>query len=247
MKKKYNLRRAMRVFLTGVMVCSASVLFAQVKIGMSPTMIGANNNLEVQATNGKKVIIHKNDGTLVFENTPPGAITDSVVTVNTQTGDIRAINNAKLRTMLGLSGSGSMSKASYQTISPGHYDPVDFTTVLSDELGSIDLANNEFVVKAAGSYTFTSTLKVNIPGVPPERANVDVFIQKFSPLEWLNIAGAQVEQNAGSIPAIISVSTTNNFVVGDRIRIVVGPCVNCILGNPDYTLTEATFFGIKHF
>ncbi|WP_147300426.1 hypothetical protein [Dyadobacter luteus] len=47
--------------------------FAQVKIGTNPTTIGANSNLEVEALNNKKVIVHKDNGTMVIENTPLGS------------------------------------------------------------------------------------------------------------------------------------------------------------------------------
>ncbi|KAB7726500.1 hypothetical protein F5984_24605 [Rudanella paleaurantiibacter] len=43
---------------------------AQVKIGNNYTTIGSNSNLEVEATNGKKVIVNKADGSMVIETTP---------------------------------------------------------------------------------------------------------------------------------------------------------------------------------
>ena len=72
-----------------------SAAFAQVKIGTNPTIIGANSNLEVEAANNKKVIVHKNDGTMVIENTPPGAITDSMLSVDAA-GNVRSISAARI-------------------------------------------------------------------------------------------------------------------------------------------------------
>lgn len=63
----------MRVFLTGVMVCSVSILYAQVKIGTSPTTIDLNNNLEVQAsTAGRKISIHKSTGQVTIADGTQG-------------------------------------------------------------------------------------------------------------------------------------------------------------------------------
>ena len=89
---------------------------------------------------------------------------------------------------------------------------------------------------------------VTIPGaIIGERANVDLYIQKQSSLSspFVTLASAQQEQNA-TLDDYITVSVTNNFAVGDRIRIVIAPCIDCISGNPPYTLKEVTFFGIKH-
>lgn len=50
-------------FFTTVILCTASTLFAQVKIGTNPTTINAANNLEVEAsTNGRKTSIDKTTG-----------------------------------------------------------------------------------------------------------------------------------------------------------------------------------------
>ncbi len=67
---------------------ASSSLMAQVKVGSNPTTINPNSNLEVEATNGKKVIVHKDNGTVVIENVPTGAATDSVMTVDAN-GNVR--------------------------------------------------------------------------------------------------------------------------------------------------------------
>lgn len=68
------------VFTIGLAVSSASM--AQVKIGTNPTTIGANSNLEVEATNNKKVIVNKADGTVVIENTPVGTSADKLLAID---------------------------------------------------------------------------------------------------------------------------------------------------------------------
>jgi hypothetical protein len=63
---------------------------AQVKVGSNPTVIGTNSNLEVEATNAKKVIVNKADGTLILENTPTGAITDKYLSIDAL-GNVRSV------------------------------------------------------------------------------------------------------------------------------------------------------------
>lgn len=70
----------------GLVASSAS--FAQVKIGTNPATIGANSNLEVEATNNKKVIVNKADGTVVIENTPVGTSADKLLAVDAS-GNVR--------------------------------------------------------------------------------------------------------------------------------------------------------------
>ncbi|SEJ69047.1 hypothetical protein SAMN04487995_5947 [Dyadobacter koreensis] len=66
---------------------------AQVKIGSSPTTIGANRNLEVEAGGGQKVYIDKTDGTFTIENTPASTNTaDKAIGVD-PTGKVITISN----------------------------------------------------------------------------------------------------------------------------------------------------------
>lgn len=90
MKTNQLLSRSLcSAMFAGILLFSSSV-FAQVKIGTNPTTISANSNLEVEATNGKKVIIRKDVGTAVIENVPAGATTDGIMTVDAA-GNVRQI------------------------------------------------------------------------------------------------------------------------------------------------------------
>lgn len=51
---------------------SSTCLFAQVKIGSSPTTIGPNNNLEVESTGGQKTFIHKTTGQVTIADGTQG-------------------------------------------------------------------------------------------------------------------------------------------------------------------------------
>lgn len=91
MKTTQTFTKKMRaVLFTCVLLFTTSVLFAQVKIGTNPANISGNSNLEIEATNGKKVIIKKDVGTAVIENVPAGAATDGIMTVDAA-GNVRQI------------------------------------------------------------------------------------------------------------------------------------------------------------
>jgi hypothetical protein len=69
--------------------------YAQVKIGSNATTITSNKYLEVEATNGKKVNINKDDGRVFIENKPSASLTDSVV-MRYSDGEIRQISMSRL-------------------------------------------------------------------------------------------------------------------------------------------------------
>ncbi len=46
----------------GALFLGSSAVFAQVKIGTNPTVIGTNSNLEVESSNGTKVVVDKTSG-----------------------------------------------------------------------------------------------------------------------------------------------------------------------------------------
>ncbi|WP_159471528.1 hypothetical protein [Dyadobacter sp. 3J3] len=73
------------VTLVSAFILSSSTLFAQVKIGANSTTIGANSNLEVEATNGNKTVITKDAGKLIIDGNaqvktlPDATLADKVV------------------------------------------------------------------------------------------------------------------------------------------------------------------------
>lgn len=231
-------RYLISAFFYAALMCGGNSLFAQVKVGTNPTAIGANSNLEIEALNNKKVIVHKDNGTVVIENTPAGMVTDSLLTVD-PSGNVRAISPVRLQPP-----AASMERTSNQDLTTGVLSVVDFISSSVDDLGSVDLAGNEIVIKQAGIYTLASTIKVLIPG-SAGRANVDVFIQKFNGTTWDPIAANQSEQQA-TATLTLTVSTTGKFVVGNRFRVMVIACNNCIAGNPPFPLSSATFFAGGH-
>ena len=234
------------MFAAAVMFGSSSA-FAQVKIGTAPTTIDANSNLEVQATNNKKVIVHKDNGTVVIENTPSGAITDSIMTIDAS-GNVRAIDKNRLKNILGILGSSSMTTTGTQSFAPGAVVIPDFTTIIFDENNGIDLANDNVLLKVAGTYTISITSSVQIPSSATlSSANVDMYLQKFTPATglWTNIGRNQVSEVTSRV-LTETLTYVGQFEAGARVRVALIGCVGCIAGNPDYTLLKTDFFVLRN-
>ena len=84
MTKQLSNRLFAVTFAAGMMLAS-STLFAQVKIGGNSDAIGANSNIEIEATNANKVVVTKDAGKLVVDGAaqvktlPAAALTDKTV------------------------------------------------------------------------------------------------------------------------------------------------------------------------
>lgn len=143
---------AAAVLIFGV-ICAPSSM-AQVKIGSNPTIIGPNANLEVEAVNGKKVIVKKDVGTIVIENTPAGAITDSVLTVD-PTGNVRAIKRSTFSAVVGtapyilLQGAVNKNSAQPSTLST----VTGLSQVLLSRMG-YTASNGNIVITEPGIYHY---------------------------------------------------------------------------------------------
>lgn len=80
------------IYLT-FLVSTAFIAPAQVKIGSNPTSISSTSNLEVEATNGKKVIVDQATGSLKIQNTPNAASGVSAAVIDNATGELQIMNN----------------------------------------------------------------------------------------------------------------------------------------------------------
>lgn len=95
-----------QLFLSAIITLSVAFgTHAQVKVGSNPTAITANTNLEVEATDGKKVKINKPDGKFYIETKPTAAKTDSVV-MRFSDGEVRQMSINRLLGQLDLDGDG---------------------------------------------------------------------------------------------------------------------------------------------
>ena len=95
MKTKQLLVKALTGTMFAVALLFSSSSFAQVKIGTNPTTIGTSSNLEIEATNNKKIVGDKATGTLRIENKPLAAIEDSVV-MRGADGELHQISSKRL-------------------------------------------------------------------------------------------------------------------------------------------------------
>lgn len=159
------------MLMMATLIATSGSVYAQVKIGMNPTAINSNSNLEVEATNNKKVIVHKNDGTVVIENTPSGKITDSLLTVDLS-GNVRMKSVESLKTVTQISPylrlSGSVQ---YNTMQP---DNALTITGMSVDLNN-DMAYNaisgEITILKPGIYFFAVVTTGHVDLAPPSNEN----------------------------------------------------------------------------
>ena len=89
------MKNVSQILLSLLLILTVSEVNAQVKIGSNPISITGNKNLEVEASNGKKVNVNKDDGRTYIENKPSAALTDSVVLRYTD-GELRQMSVARL-------------------------------------------------------------------------------------------------------------------------------------------------------
>lgn len=79
---------------------------AQVKIGSNPTTIASTSNLEVEASNTKKILSNKVDGRFYIQNKNAALTTDSLVTTLASTGEIRQMSLKRFVVYLDSDGDG---------------------------------------------------------------------------------------------------------------------------------------------
>ncbi len=80
---------------------------AQVKIGSNPTVIASTSNIEIEASNGKKVFSNKTDGRFFIENKKSALTSDSLVTTLASTGEIRQMSLSRFVVYLDSDGDGT--------------------------------------------------------------------------------------------------------------------------------------------
>jgi hypothetical protein len=153
-----NIRTLLKTTLCLSMLFASASTFAQVKIGTNPTTIDGNSNLEVEATNNKKVIVHKNDGTVVIENTPPGAVTDGILSVDA-VGNVRKISAASIVPQAYI----FEAQGSKLEVAQGGYKPLPFqTNVTMNPSSATADRNNANTWKAPVAGIYRIDIKVDV-------------------------------------------------------------------------------------
>lgn len=110
MKKKLQLSaKFYATALVSVLFFTSSAAFAQVKIGANSETIGANANMEVEATDGKKTVITKDAGKLIVDGNaqiktlPASANADKSVAADAS-GNLTLRNNVTVAPLTLLAG-----------------------------------------------------------------------------------------------------------------------------------------------
>lgn len=208
--------------------------FAQVKIGSNPTVIGSNSNLEVEATNAKKVIVHKSDGTVVIENTPQGANTDKLMSVDAA-GNVRALTLDEVNTP---AASRPFLRLKGGIITPSTGSNVVVSNLAAELQSNIGYAagTGTITIQEAGVYSYSST--ANGPGQPGAPGDV------FDYCQWFNVNNTNIDVACGRSNRGEGTSGTNTGIyrlnVGDTVRIRLTTS-STYTGNGQYNFTVALY------
>ncbi|MCY7356352.1 MAG: hypothetical protein LH609_02590 [Rudanella sp.] len=124
---------------------------AQVKIGANPGTIGTSSGLEVEATNGKKVIVDKTDGTLTIQNVPASTTNTSILTI-----DANGVVNKQTQSAPALPIVFGTLTATGRTLTPS---PPTISNFFGTGASITLPANSKYVVN------FTHTLRSSTPAV----------------------------------------------------------------------------------
>ncbi|SEJ69099.1 hypothetical protein SAMN04487995_5952 [Dyadobacter koreensis] len=201
--------------LVGSMLFSPN-LFAQVKIGTIPTMIEANSNLEVEATNGKKVIAHKDNGSVVIENTPSGAPADSIMTIDAN-GNVRRRNISAMQSSAKanpyIKSRGTITAWSQQATSVSY---ITKESVQQQENISYTPATGKMTIAKPGMYQITSF----------STCSQEQYLNYSRHCSYIAVNVVQQSQVCSASPDVSTVAVSNSDVfslnAGDKIKVGIG-------------------------
>ncbi|PQA56093.1 hypothetical protein [Siphonobacter curvatus] len=151
---------------------SSATLFAQVKVGSNPTTIGSNSNLEVEATNGNKTVVQKDNGNVGIGTATPGAKLH--VAGNQILGQATALNSISATSQVVRDNSTGELKVLQNA--PNNSFPISNVTytisnVQKDWLGDFDtkINSSQYVVIITGIIFGKTNLipSGNLPGYNP--------------------------------------------------------------------------------
>jgi hypothetical protein len=103
LKFQFKLSKKMKKSIFTIIANLVIVFYAsaQLKVGNNPSTIGTNNNLEVESSSGKKVIINKTTGATAIDYTPSAFKTDSVLLKDPTSGEIRQMSFTRFKALYG--------------------------------------------------------------------------------------------------------------------------------------------------
>jgi|GEM_PF-6137971 len=204
---KINILRKI-ITLGAVTICATNAI-AQVKIGSNPTFISNNTNLEVEASNGKKVTIAKDLGTVTIDNIVEIVTSPGFIMVTNADGLVQKQSFTNLRNFI-LQGV-SVAGTNGASVLNGATDPVSTT-------GS----NGDFFINTATKTIFGP--KANGVWPTPGTSLVGPKGDAGSPGAKGDAGSPGAKGDAGA-PANVSVGTVSSLAVG------AAPTVN-VTGTP---------------
>jgi hypothetical protein len=235
-------RELLSGFLFAVALTASSSVLAQVKIGSNPTTIGANSNLEIEATNARKVIINKTDGTLTIQNTPVGIGSDSLLTVNAS-GLVHSIPSSAFKQNLGISGAFRVARnLSNQTIGQNTTAVSLYDTESYDENNEMDPATGIFTVSQTGTWMLQGKA---IYTVNTGSNSITMLLEASTDggVTWeRQTSYHQGDYGTGS-SYTLSVNFLEYVTAGTKFRITNRTCTGCT--TTAYVLSKQSFIGVR--
>ena len=229
------------------MLCTTSVLYAQVKVGSSPTTIGTNVNLEVEATNGNKTVIKKDIGDvgigtaaptnklhvispadpLKLEGVQNGAGTPLIIDAN---GVVKkqTLPAPTLRASVGLS-------ASYDAALGGTYKPIPFDLVTNND-GNFSTSSHLYTVSNAGTYQISGVFDSDVK-TPNGVLGLGYIAKINNDLFQLNSFNYTTAQSNIFLKQRLTGTLTIKLSVGDTIGLgtISCSCLGEYWGAPTFT------------
>ncbi|GAB4016841.1 C1q-like domain-containing protein [Spirosoma koreense] len=214
---------------------ASSSVFAQVKIGTNPTIIGANNNLEVEAsTTGRKTTVDKTTGQVTIADGTQG--TGKVFTSDAVGGG--SWQNVKLTAF---AGAVTQVRQTMTTSSlPSIYTPVVFQAETTDPTNAFTPSTGTFVAPVTGLYqVFGSTQFDNnaISATPP------AFSQTC--LKILVNGTTNVAQACSQINAVTSSASVSNLVLLNAGDAVVLTAAATAGASTTFQVVVSSFYAYK--
>lgn len=244
MKTKQQLSKAISAaMLAAALFFGSSAVFAQVKIGTNPTTIGTSSNLEIEATNNKKILTDKTTGTLKVENKPLAATADSIVTRGTD-GELHQISAQRLLDQQKIpvtifQGTLIGSQTAPIIVSQNSLDQRINLTPRPGYSAVWDATNKQITLPADGYYHF----EAGISCIGSGPGATSVLVTRI----WIGAAVSPFDFNYAPISTNFGASGSQlwsgNYVAGTKVSMNV--YINPINGSPGYPAScSAGYFNV---
>lgn len=217
------------------MIFSSHVLFAQVKIGTNPTVIGANNNLEVEAsTTGRKFSVDKATGKVIIADGSQG--NERILTSDANgVATWKPITQARIPEIVFV---GMQPATNVITNWQGTFNrQVDRIpmTVREGSLPGWNATTKQYTIQEAGYYRVSAGVRITGTLAPPRVTRASVYLD---PWKVLNVH----ENMSNAVGPVLPVFWEGTLNAGDLISLSVTNQPN---GGPEqHLVTDMGFLSI---